>query len=164
MSNSIKQLESRQARTHALQHPTARQHSWTHSCMLTGSIDTISPSLTHTRTKEDRTNCVLQARCCTFLCVCILCPPPTRTHKPAISQSTSASIFPRRPDSFTLYSIQQPGTDKPNRTDRIDWLNASKIKPTKESRGKEEEEKKKKPWYVSTILQGNIDIVLCHFY
>lgn len=65
--------------------------------------------LTHTHALTHKSICMdwsLQAlRCCS-------CPPPTQTHQ-----------FPNQtphPDSFTPYSVQQPGTDKSKWTDRID--------------------------------------------
>lgn len=88
----------------------------THACWPAAWIQ--SPSDTHTHTHRTVQIGSFIAGLCVFLL-------STHTNR----QTTSFTIkqrsrIPCRPDSFTPYSIQQPGTDKPDRTDTIDWLKA----------------------------------------
>lgn len=94
----------------------SKTHDSPHGCIHACSPAITIQSVSHTH-NGCCMDCLLQARCC------ISCRrlhfPALHPHKPLVSLSSSTSA-PRRPDSFTLYSIQQPGADKSNWTYRID--------------------------------------------
>lgn len=104
------------------------------SCMLSGSIDTISSSFashthtkhTHTSTHSDksRTVCIVYCRLI-FAFLGLFVWVEGRKEGETDTQPSSVTIkqhfnIRHRSDSFTPYSIQQPGTDKSSRTHRTD--------------------------------------------
>jgi len=142
-----------------------RTHAWS------PAVYTLHFSQTHTHTHtythvQDWTDCLMEAHCC--IVVGVFSPSTylhthtdthrhthrhtqTHTHTGAFTIIQLFSI-PRMPDNFTPYSEQQPRADESDRTRRIDWLNASKAKPTKESRGRKKKTKRKKLRFISTLL------------